>query len=153
MDGFSRRRRRDDDRLSSKVEGYPQNISVLDIKQTFVVEFVGLSAQRTTDNLLTKQLGSERPNAQYVADIVCIPTLGEHRYRNHTTNRIPQSAWFANGVHDLAEQFLVADLFGLLGIACTFNDFTSKTCNFIGSHLSEILVKCITGLQLFAIDQ
>ena len=79
-------------RLGRKVERYPQHVSVFDVEKTVFVEVVGLSAQRAAHDLLAEQLGPESANAQHVADRVCIPSFGEHRYRHHATNRIPQPA-------------------------------------------------------------
>jgi hypothetical protein len=59
----------------------------------------------------------------------------------------------ADGVHDLAEQFLVSDVVAGTGIAASLDDLTSKALNFVGSHATKLLVERIARLRAFAVDE
>jgi len=50
--GLARARRLDDHGLGGEVEGHAQDVGVFDVEQAFLVQLVGLTAQRSTDHLL-----------------------------------------------------------------------------------------------------
>jgi hypothetical protein len=72
-----------------------------------------------------------------------------------TTQRTepPSCPAFADGVHDLAEQFLVGDVFASVRIAAALHHFATKALDFIGSHTTEVVVERIAGFELLTVNQ
>ena len=62
-------------------------------------------------------------------------------------------ARLADGVHDLAEQFLVGDVFACAGIAGALDDLAAKALDLVGGHAAEIVVERIAGFELLAVDE
>ena len=59
----------------------------------------------------------------------------------------------ADGVHDLAQQFLVGDVVAGAGIAGALDDLAAEAVDLVGGHLVEIVVERIAGFELLAVDQ
>jgi len=71
-----------------------------------------------------------------------------------TTHRMAAKlAGLADGVHDLAEQFLIGEIFAGAGITGAFNDLPAKALNFVGSHAAKVVVECIARFELLTIDE
>ena len=115
LNGLARRLRRGDDRLGREVEGNAEHVGIFDIEQTFFVQVVGLAAQGAADDLLAQELRAEGADAEDVGDGIGVPALGEHRDGDDAADGAAELAGLADGVHDLAEQFLVGDVFACAG--------------------------------------
>ena len=65
LNGLARRLRRCDDRLRRKVEWYAEDVGIFDIEKSFIRPFfiqpIGLTTQRTANDLLAKELRAEGP--------------------------------------------------------------------------------------------
>ena len=144
---------RADDGLGGEVEGDAEHVGVFDVEQPFLVEFVGLAAQRPADDLLAQELRAEGADAEHVGDSVGIPAFGEHGYRYHAADTATKLASLADRVHDFAQQRLVADVVAGTGVASAFDDFAAETLDFISGHVAKLVVQHIAGFKLFAIDQ
>ena len=153
MNGLSRLLRRSYNGLGRKVKRNAQDIRVLDIKQAVSVELVGLPPQRPTNDLLAKQLRPKGAHAQHMADSIRIPPFRKHRHRHHAANRIPQPPRLADGIHNLAQQLLVADVLSLTTVASALDNLPPKAINLVGSHIAEIPIERVARLQLLAVDQ
>ena len=57
--GLARWQDRRDDRTGGEVEGDAEDVGVLDVEEVFLIEVVGLPAQRPADDLLAEELGAE----------------------------------------------------------------------------------------------
>ena len=91
-DRLARFDRRRNDRLGGEVERDAEDVGILDIEQLFLVEIVGLSTQPAPDDLFTKKLSAEGPDSENVCNRVGVPPLGQHRHRDHTTDRVRRVA-------------------------------------------------------------
>src|SRR5207253_661220 len=104
LNRLARRLWRGDDRLCREVEGDAEDVGIFHVEQSFIrpffVQLIRLTAQRTTNNLLTQKLSAEGANAEDVSDGVGIPALSEHRDGYDASNRAPKLAGLADGVHD-----------------------------------------------------
>ena len=58
-----------------------------------------------------------------------------------------------DGIHDLAQQLLVRDVFGLLAVAGAFDDLATEAVDLVGRHGAESIVQLLAGLQLLTVDQ
>ena len=76
--GLPGRLRWSDDGLGGEVEGDSEHVCVLDVEAPLVIQVVGLTAEGSTDDLLTKKLRAEGSDAEHVRDGVGVPTLSEH---------------------------------------------------------------------------
>ena len=157
LNRLARRLRRGDDRLRREVEGNAEDVGVFHVEQSlvrsFFVQLVGLAAQRATNNLLAQKLGAEGANAENVGDGIGIPAFGEHRDGDDAADRTAKLAGLADSVHDLAEQFLVGDVFAGTGVAGALDDFAAKAFNLVGSHATKVVVERIARFELLAIDE
>src|SRR5258707_3172 len=88
-----------------------------------------------------------------MGDGVGVPPFGEHRDRDHAPGGTAKLSGLPHGVHDLAEQFLVSDVFAGTDIASALHNLTAKTLDLVGGHAAEIVVECIAGFELFAVDE
>ncbi len=88
-----------------------------------------------------------------MGDGVGIPSLGEHRDRDDAADRTAKLAGLADGVHDLAEQFLIGDVLAGAGIAGALDNFAAKALDFVGSHAAKIVVERIARFELLAVDE
>src|SRR5260221_894998 len=84
---------------------------------------------------------------------ISVPSLGEHQDRHDASDRTAKLSGLADSVHDLAEQFLIGNVFAGMRVAGALNNFAAKSLNFVGSHPTEILVERIARFELLAIDQ
>jgi hypothetical protein len=73
-----RRRRRRDHGFGCEVERHAEDVGVLGVEEPFLVEVVGLAAERAADHLLAQQLRAEGADAEDVRHVVRVPALGEH---------------------------------------------------------------------------
>ena len=157
MNGLARRLGRRNDRLRREVEGNAENIGVFHVEEPFIgsflVQIVRLATQRAPDHLLAKQLRPEGANAENMRHGISVPSLREHRDRHDAADRTAELSGLADGVHDLAEQFLIGNVFAGVRVAGALNDFAAKPLNFVGSHAPEIIVERIARFELLAIDQ
>ena len=88
-----------------------------------------------------------------MGDGIGIPALGEHRDGDDAADCAAKLARLADGVHDLAEQFLVGDVVARAGIACALHDFTAKAFDLVGSHAAEVVVERIARFELLTVDE
>ena len=153
LNGLARRLRRRDDRLGREVEGNAEDVGVFDVEQPFLVQVVGLAAQRAADDLLAQELRAEGANAEDVGDGVGIPAFGEHRDGDDAADRAAKLAGLADGVHDLAEQFLVGDVLACARVAGALDDLAAKALDLVGGHAAEVVVERIAGFELLAVDE
>ena len=123
------------------------------MNKPFFVQVVGLAAQRAPDDLLAQKLRAEGANAENMGDGVGIPAFGEHRDGDDAADRTAKLAGLADGVHDLAEQFLVGDVFAGTGIAGALDDLAAEALDLVGGHAAEVVVERIAGFELLAVDQ
>ena len=65
----------------------------------------------------------------------------------------PESARFAHGVHDLAQEVLVGEILRLPGIAGALDDLAAEALDLVGGHGAEVVIQGLPGFQLLAIDQ
>ena len=145
---LSRRLRRGDHGLRSEVEGDAQHIGVLDVEQVFLVEVVGLAPERAPDRLLAQQLGTERPHAEHVGDGVRVPSLGQHRHRDHAADRVAERARLPDGVHHFTKQLLVGDVVSVTAISGALDPLPPKALDLVGGDLAEVPVQRVAGLEL-----
>ena len=132
LDGLAGRLRRSDHRLGREVERNPQHVGVFDVEQVVFVEVVGLAAERPANDLLAEELRAEGAHAENVGDGVGVPTFREHGDRDDAADRFAEPALLADGVHDLAEQFLIGDVFGLLAVAGALDDLAAEAVDLVG---------------------
>ena len=153
LDRLARRLRRRDDRLGREVEGNAEDVGVFDVEEPFFVQVVGLAAQGAADDLLAQKLRAEGANAENVGDGVGIPALGEHRDGDDAADGAAELAGLADGVHDLAEQFLIGDVLAGAGVAGALDDLAAEALDLVGRHAAEIVVERIAGFELLAVDE
>jgi len=103
LNGLTRRLRRRYDGLGGEVEGNAENVGIFHIEEPFLVQVVGLTTESSSDDLLAKELRAEGADAENVSDRVRIPTLGEHRHRNHAPDGAAELTGLTHGVHDLTQ--------------------------------------------------
>jgi hypothetical protein len=65
----------------------------------------------------------------------------------------PPSCPNADGVHGLAQQFLVGDVLAGTDITSPFHDVAAEAFDLVGRHAAEVVIKRIAGFELFAIDE
>ena len=150
---LARRLRRGDDRLGREVEGNAEDVGVFDVEQPFLVQVVGLAAQRAANDLLAQELRAEGADAEDMGDGVGVPALGEHRDRDDAADGAAELAGLADGVHDLAEQFLVGDVVAGAGIAGALDDLAAEALDLVGGHAAEVVVERVAGFELLAVDE
>ena len=153
LDRLARRLRRRDDRLGREVEGNAEDVGVFDVEEALLVQVVGLAAQRAADDLLAQKLRAEGADAEDVGDGVGVPALGEHRDGDDAADGAAELAGLADGVHDLAEQFLVGDVVAGSRVAGALDDLAAKALDLVGSHAAEVVVERIAGFELLAVDE
>ena len=136
-----------------KSNGMPKMSAYSTLKRLFLVQVVGLAAQGAADDLLAQKLRAEGADAEDVGDGVGVPALGEHRNRDHAADRAAELAGLADGVHDLAEQFLVGDVLGGAGVAGALDDLAAEALDLVGGHVAEVVVEGIAGFELLAVDE
>ena len=88
-----------------------------------------------------------------MGDGVGVPAFGEHGDRDDAADGIAEAALFADGVHDLPEEILVGEVLGLAAVAGTFDDLAAETVDLVGGHVAEVIVQCLAGFELLAVDQ
>ena len=153
LNRLARRLRRGDDRLGREVEGNAEDVGVFDVEQPFLVQVVGLAAQRAADDLLAQELGAEGADAEDVRDGVGVPALGEHRDGDDAADGAAELAGLADGVHDLAQQFLVGDVVAGAGVAGALDDLAAEAFDLVGGHAAEVVVERVAGFELLAVDE
>ncbi|MGA7263084.1 MAG: hypothetical protein WBX30_19625 [Stellaceae bacterium] len=112
-----------------------------------------MPAQRAADDLLAQQLRAESPDAENVGHGVRVPALGQHRHRDDAADALAEAAGFADRVHDLAQKILGADLLAGMVVAGALNEIAPEALDLIRCHCAEVLVECVAGFELFAVDQ
>ena len=112
-----------------------------------------MAPERAPDRLLAQQLSPERPNAEHVGDGVRVPSLGEHRDRDHATDRVAERARLPDGVHHFTKQVLVGDVVSVTAVAGARDALLPEALNLVGGDLAEVPVQRVAGLELNAIDQ
>ena len=95
--------------LAVKSNGMPRMSAYSTSNRPFVVELVGLAAQRAADDLLAQKLRAESANAEDMGDSVGVPAFGQHGHRHDAANLLAETPWLADGVHDLAQKVLIRD--------------------------------------------
>ena len=153
LDRLARRLRRGDDRLGGEVERNAEHVGVFDVEQALLVQVVGLAAQRAADHLLAQELGAEGADAEHVGDGVGVPAFGEHRDRDDAADGAAELAGLADGVHDLAQQFLVGDVLAGTRVAGALDDLAAEALDLVGGHAAEVVVERVAGFELLAVDQ
>ena len=136
-----------------KSKGMPKTSAYSTLKESFFVQVVRLATQRAPNDLLAEELGAEGANAENMGDGIGVPSLGEHRDGDDAADGTAKLSGLADSVHDLAEQFLVGDVFAGTGITGALNNFTAKALNLIGSHAAEVIVERIARFELLAVDE
>ena len=131
----------------------PKTSAYSTLKQPFFVEVVGLAAQRAADDLLAQELGAEGANAEDVGDGVGVPAFGEHRDGDDAADGAAQLAGLADGVHHLAEQFLIGDVVRCVGVTAALDDLTAKALDLVGGHAAKVVVERVARFELLAVDQ
>ena len=86
-------------------------------------------------------------------DGVGVPAFGEHGHRHDTSNRLAQTAFLAHGVHNFPQQFLVGKALGLLAVSGALDNLAPEAVDLVSCHVAEVVIKCLAGFQLLAIDQ
>jgi len=71
---------------------------------------------------------------------VSIPAFGKHRYGDDTANGLAEAAFLADSVHDLAKDFFVADVVGLLTVTRPLNDLFAELFDRFRIELPEVFV-------------
>ncbi len=79
--------------------------------------------------------------------------FGEHRDGDDAADRTAKLAGLADGVHDLAEQFLVGDVVAGTGVAGALDDLAAEAFDLVGRHAAEVVVERIAGFELLAVDE
>ena len=153
LNRLARRLRRRNDRLRREVEGNAEDVGIFHIEKPFFVQIVGLATQRAANDLLAQELRAEGANAENMGDGVGIPALGEHRDRDDAADGTAKLAGLADGVHDLAEQFLVGDVFAGTRVAGALDDLAAKALDLVGRHAAEVVVERIARFELLAVDE
>ena len=69
-----------------------------------------------------------------MGDGIGVPAFGEHRNRNDAADGTAKLSGLADRIHDLAQQFLIGDVFAGAGIAGALDDFTAKAVDLVGGH-------------------
>ena len=110
----------DHHRTGGEVEGDTQHVGVFHVEQAVIVQIVRLATQSATDHLLAQQLSSEGPHAQDVGDGAGVPPFGQHGNGHYAADLPTQSAFFADSVHHLSEQFGVGNVVRRLAVAGPF---------------------------------
>jgi hypothetical protein len=95
------------------------------------------ATQRTSNNLFAQELGAEGTNAENMGHGIGIPSLGEHRDGHDTADGTAKLSGLADSVHNLAEQFLIADVVACMSIPGALHDFTAETLDLVSSHAAE----------------
>ena len=139
--------------FGGEVEGDAEHIGVLDIKNIVFVEVVGLAAQRPADDLFAEQLCAEGANSEYMGDGVGIPALRQHGDGYDAAGIATEATGFPHGVHGLAQQLLIREVFGLTSVSRALDDLLPESCDFIARRSPEVFVQCVTGLQLLTVDE
>ncbi|OQB91970.1 MAG: hypothetical protein BWX86_01907 [Verrucomicrobia bacterium ADurb.Bin122] len=88
-----------------------------------------------------------------MCDRVRIPSFGQHGDRDNAADRTAERARLANGVHDLAKQLLIGEVGPSLRVTGSLDDFPPEALDLVGRHCTEAVVKRVTGLKLFAVDE
>ena len=88
-----------------------------------------------------------------MGDGVGVPAFGEHRDGDDAADGTAKLAGLANGVHDLAEQFLVGDVVAGTGITAALHDLAAKAFDLVGGHAAEVVVQRVAGFELLAVDE
>ena len=88
-----------------------------------------------------------------MGDGVGVPAFGEHRDRDDAADGAAELAGLADGVHDLAEQFLIGDVLAGAGIAGALDDLAAEALDLVGGHAAEVVVERIAGFELLAVDE
>ena len=82
-----------------------------------------------------------------------VPALGEHRDGDDTADRSAESFRLADGVHDLAEQFLIGKILGLLAIAGALDLIPPEALDLVSCRGPEALVEGLARVELLTIDE
>src|SRR5262249_40704743 len=98
-------------------------------------------------------LRAKSADAEHMGDIVGVPPFGEHGDRDYTADRATKLAGFTHGVHDLAEQLLLCNIFARADISGALHDLTAKAFDFVVGNTTKSAVQCIAGFELFAADE
>ena len=78
--------------LAVKSNGMPKTSAYSTLNRSFLVQVVGLAAQRAADDLLAEKLRAEGADAENVRDGVGVPAFGEHRDRDDAADRAAELA-------------------------------------------------------------
>ena len=132
------------DRPSREVKGYAQHVGVFHVEHAVFVQFVGLAAQRATDDLFAQQLRSEGTNAQDVGHRVGVPALGEHGHRDDAADICSQAAFLTDRVHDLAQQVRIIDVVRGPDVAGTLDYLPPKSLDLRCGGISELVAELLS---------
>jgi len=86
-------------------------------------------------------------NAEHMRDGIRVPPFGEHRNGDDAANSTAKLTGLPDGVHDLAQQFLVCDVVAGTGIPAALHNLAAKAFNLISSHTPEVVVERIASFE------
>ena len=82
-----------------------------------------------------------------------VPAFAQHGHRYDAAYRVAEPSRLPDGVHDLPEQILVAQLLGLAAVAGTLDDVLAEAFDLRTGCLAEVPVEGLSGFELLAVDQ
>ncbi len=153
LDGFAGLLRRGDNGLGGEVEGDAENVGVFRGEEAVAIKVVGLAAEGAADDLFAEKLSAEGAHAEDVGDGVGVPAFGEHRDRDDTANGFAEAAFLADGVHGFAEEGVVGEVVGTVGVAGALHNVAAEAFDFVDSGGAEVVVEGVPGGELFTIDE
>ena len=128
-----------------------REVGIFDVEETFLVQIVRLAAQCSPDDLLAEScVPKARTPSTWVTVLASQPSVS---MATETTQRmsLAKAAFLPDGVHDLPQDLLVVDFFGL-----TCRPLRSTISRRNCSISSAAFRNCHLGLarfELFAVDQ
>ena len=139
-------------RAGDEGERHAVDLGILRLEHALVVGGVAHAAQAAADHLLAEQLRAEGAHAQDVGDGVGVPALGEHGDGDHALDLLAELAGLADGVHHLAQQVFVGEVFGVAaGEARAVLGL--ELLDLAGGDLLEVVAHRLAGFELLAVDQ
>ena len=103
-----------------KAERNSVYFGIVRLKHSVFVRNILYSPERAPDDLLTEKLCRECTNAQNMRYRVDIPSFGEHGNRHDAFDILAKPARLADGVHHLAQKFLVGRFVSALKTGLVF---------------------------------
>ena len=113
----------------------PRTSAYSTLNRIVLVEFVRLAAQRPPDDLLAEKLCAKGADAENVRNRIRVPAFGEHGDRHDAADLLAESAFLADGVHDLAEKVLVGEVLRLLLVTGALHNLAAEPFDFVPGML------------------